>query len=175
MKKAKCFQEFFFNGVYGKLFLGSKSTGTKREFLLNNDTRALWNPAYLYLLLPLEASTDPTDEFVSIHWRGIESCVSVVEMVKNNSLLHAQHSGGGGGENASPCCSERMGENVIHFASGSADISSLEETVVLAVHTGNIYSIVTVVSNTSANSPFEIGDGMVSSEYASYRDYFNKK
>ena len=134
----------------------------------------------MYLLLPLESQTDPNDVSLRINWGGINSCVSVVEVMNNSSFLDTQRCNNGG-ENFSTAGTEPLGSEstdgtLIHFANSSADISSLQETVVLAIHTGKIYSIVEVVSNTSAESPFEVNsDGKVSSEYASYSDYFNKK
>ncbi|KFK32317.1 hypothetical protein AALP_AA6G226200 [Arabis alpina] len=171
MNKAKCFQQFFFSGIFGKLFAGSKSLGTKREFLLETDTSSLWNPSFMFLLLPVESNSLVSS--VTVDWSAINSCASVVEFVKNNHLLKLRVSDGSN-------CNTSFGEEVllmdeedqtdqIHFANGSSDKNSLEEMVVIAIHTGRIYSIVDVVKDSSAMSPFE------DAEYASYADYFNKK
>lgn len=170
MKKAKCFQEFFFNGLYGKLFTRSKSTKRGREFLLQNEKRTLWSPSYMYLLLPLVSSNDPSEKSLNIDWRGMDSCFSVVEMMKKISSLGGQYCNG----DTEPPESECMGENIVHFANSSFDTSNLEEAVVMAIHTGKIYSIVEVVSNTSAESPFEVIDA-APSQYATYAEYFKKK
>ncbi|PON73127.1 Endoribonuclease Dicer-like3a [Parasponia andersonii] len=179
MKKAKCFQELFFNGLFGKLILGSKSAGTKREFLLQNDERRLWSQSYLYLLLPLESVNEASDKSWRINWEGIDSCVSVVELL-NNSLLGDQHCNGEGGD-VSPCRTEPSESkcmddyNIVHFANCSANISNIKDMVVLAIHTGKIYSVVEMVSNTSAESPFESSTDDVPLKYTSYAEYFNKK
>lgn len=179
MKKAKCFQELFFNGLFGKLFLGSKSAGTKREFILRNDERKLWSQDYLYLLLPLEPLNEASDKSWRINWGGINTCVPVVELLKN-SLSGSQHCNDER-ENVSPCRTEPfeskcMGDDdMVHFANCSLDISNLKERVVLAIHTGKIYSIVEVVSNTSAESPFDGNTNDVPAKYTSFTEYFNKK
>ncbi|KAL1188633.1 Endoribonuclease Dicer-like protein [Cardamine amara subsp. amara] len=172
MVKAKCFQQFFFNGMFGKLFIGSKSLGTKREFLLQTDTTSLWHPSFMFLLLPVE-----TKDLVSsstVDWSAINSCASTVEFLKKNSLLEVQASDGNH-SNTSPGQEvllevEKKETNLIHFANASSDKTSLKEIVVIAIHTGRIYSIVEAVKNSSAMSPFED-----TTEYATYAEYFNKK
>lgn len=62
-------------------------------------------------------------------------------------------------------------ENVIHFANRSIDVNNLEDMVVLAIHTGRIYSIVEVVSSISAESPLEENADIASSDYT-YVEYF---
>ncbi|XP_023638559.1 endoribonuclease Dicer homolog 3 isoform X3 [Capsella rubella] len=174
MVKAKCFQQFFFNGMFGNLFVGSKSLGTKREFLLQTDTSSLWHPSFMFLLLPVE--TKDLASSATIDWSAINSCASIVEFLKRYSLLDLRVSD----ENQ---CNKSSGEevllgdkkeeaNLIHFANISSDKNSLEELVVIAIHTGRIYSIVEAVTDSSAMNPFE---GDVSSEYATYVEYFNKK
>ncbi|KFK44835.1 hypothetical protein AALP_AA1G308600 [Arabis alpina] len=171
MNKAKCFQQFFFNGMFGKLFVGSKSLGTKREFLLQTDTSSLWNPSFMFLLLPVE--TNGLTSSAMIDWSAINSCASVVEFLKK---IHLPELGVNDGNN----CNTSLGQevllmdekdqtNLIHFANGSSDKNSLGEVVVIAVHTGRIYSIVDLVKDSSAMSPFE------DDAYASYAEYFNKK
>ncbi|KAM6559383.1 hypothetical protein CsatA_028622 [Cannabis sativa] len=173
MKKAKCFQELFFNGLFGRVFMGSKSAGTKRQFLLRNDEKRLWNQFYTYLLLPLESSNGASNESWRISWQEMDSCVSVVELLMKKSLPD-----NGESDNVSPCKTESlesMCDNIIHFANGSVDTSNLEERVVLAIHTGKLYSIVELESGTSAESPFEVNGDDVSSPFTSYTEYFNKK
>uniref|UniRef100_A0A1J3J3H8 Endoribonuclease Dicer-like protein 3 n=1 Tax=Noccaea caerulescens TaxID=107243 RepID=A0A1J3J3H8_NOCCA len=175
MVKAKYFQQFFFNGMFGKLFVGSKSEGTKREFLLQTDTSSLWNPSFMFLLLPVEMNDDIVS-CAKVDWSAINSCASVVEFMKKNSLLELRVSE----ENRCNTSSseevlvedENKETNLIHFANASSDKDSLEEIVVVAIHTGRIYSVVEAVKDSSAMSPFEDD---VSSEYTTYAEYFNKK
>ncbi|XP_062101177.1 endoribonuclease Dicer homolog 3 [Humulus lupulus] len=177
MKKAKCFQELFFNGLFGKLFIGSKSSGTKRELLLHYDEKRLWNQFYSYLLLPLDSLNETSNESWRISWQEMDSCISVVELLKKNSLSGAQHCNGENG-NVSPCKTEPLesiSDNIVRFANGSVDTSNLEERVVLAIHTGKLYSIVDLESSTSAESPFEVNGDDVPSPFTSYTEYFNKK
>ena len=173
MVKAKCFQQFFFNGMFGKLFVGSKSLGTKREFLLQTDTSSLWHPSFMFLMLPVETSDLVSS--ATVDWSAINSCACVVDFLKKNSLLELQV----GEENHCNTSSGQKGTqkkdtetNLIHFANASSDKNSIEEIVVIAIHTGRIYSIVEAVKDSSAMSPFE---DEASLEYATYAEYFNKK
>ncbi|XP_059458543.1 endoribonuclease Dicer homolog 3 [Corylus avellana] len=176
MIKAKCFQEFFFNGLFGRLLVGSKS-GAQREFLLQKETKSLWSPSKMYLLLPLEEFNTSTPEPCKINWTGINSCISAVEILKKRSVLSAVP---GETVKLSPCRNssfetECNSDNVVHFANCLVDINNLKDMVVLAIHTGKIYSVVMAVNNTSAESPFDGITGTAPSEYATFAEYFNKK
>ncbi|KAL2544711.1 Endoribonuclease Dicer-like protein 3 [Forsythia ovata] len=168
--KAKSFQELLFNGLFGKLFF--KLSG-KRRFLLETE-ESLWDPLNMYLLLPLESVDKPSREPLKINWTGIESCVSVVEFLKKNAWLKIrQHKVDG---NNSPILSNdsvatKFNSHVIQLANKSASVDSLKEMVVVAIHTGRIYSILHAVDNTSAESAFEAEDTI----FSSYADYFHKK
>lgn len=179
MTKAKCFQEFFFNGLFGRLFVKSKSSGKNREFLLQRETKSLWNPSNMYLLLPLEILGISGMESWRINWTGINACAAVVESLKENSYLGANHSNGYEG-NLSPHRTDSSQkecniEDIIHFANCSVDAKDLKNRVVLAIHTGRIYSTVEVVRNTSAESPFDGTADGAPSVYTTFTDYFRKK
>ncbi|XP_040971825.1 endoribonuclease Dicer homolog 3a isoform X2 [Gossypium hirsutum] len=176
MMKAKRFQEFFFNGLFGKLFVGSKSSGAPREFLLRDKSSSLWSPSRMYLLLPLEDNS--TDE-LRIHWPGITACTLAAEFLNKNSLLGTEQSDDGGSNpslnsTGSPVtdCKET---NIIRFANSSVDANSLRNTVVLAIHTGRIYCIIEAVSDKTAESSFAETVDTVSSEFANFYEYFYKK
>jgi endoribonuclease Dicer len=156
--------------------IGSKS-GAKREFLLQKETKSLWSPSKMYLLLPLEEFNTSTPEPCKINWTGINSCVSAVEILKKSSVLSAVR---GETVTLSPCRSssfetECNNDNVVHFANCLVDINNLKDMVVLAIHTGKIYSVVMAVNNTSAESPFDGITGTAPPEYATFAEYFNKK
>ncbi|GKV00034.1 hypothetical protein SLEP1_g12795 [Rubroshorea leprosula] len=177
MMKAKCFQEFFFNGLFGRLFVGSRSSGIRREFLLQSETTSLWSSSNMYLLLPLEIT--PNDDQWKINWMAIDACCSSVEFLKKSSLLgvvgHELN-----GDNILPnrTCSHETNckvENMIHFANDSVDANKLENMVVLAIHTGKVYSILELLSDTSSESPFDGNNDAAQPEYSSFTDYFNKK
>ncbi|TKY74841.1 Endoribonuclease Dicer-like 3a [Spatholobus suberectus] len=86
MMKAKCFHELFFNGLFGRLVFKSKSAVGGREFLLQKETKSLWSPKHLYLLLPLEKLNDICGGSLQINWRGINSCTSAIEFLRRNFL-----------------------------------------------------------------------------------------
>uniref|UniRef100_A0A3N7G640 Uncharacterized protein n=1 Tax=Populus trichocarpa TaxID=3694 RepID=A0A3N7G640_POPTR len=173
MTKAKRFQEFFFNGLFGKLFTGSKSS---REFLLQKETTLLWSPSNMYLLLPLEPWSISSNDWCKIDWKGIEACSSVVEYLKNSFLAARSYSGGGNPlpDNVQSSTIECNGTNLIHFANALVNVENIKDMVVLAIHTGRIYSIVKVVNDSSAESAFE-GNADNVTEFSTYTEYFNKR
>ncbi|KAF3446126.1 hypothetical protein FNV43_RR11305 [Rhamnella rubrinervis] len=171
MEKAKCFQEFFFNGLFGKLFVGSKALETDREFLLQKDMKKLWCPSYMYFLLPFEGLNDSSHVSCRINWTGITSCVSLVELLKNNTLLGSEHC-----PNKTDLCeTECKDANIVCFANSSVDIVNLKHMVVLAIHTGKIYSVVDAVSKSSAESPFDGNSDAAPAQYTTFIEYFRKK
>lgn len=135
----------------------------------------------MYLLLPVDLPDDSTHDLWKIHWRAIDSCVSVVEFLKKNSSLDAERNCGAGAISDSWPSRNNSAEtgsnaaNVIHFANCVLDVHSLKDRVVLAIHTGRIYSIVEVVSNTSAESPFDGNSDKGPPDYITFADYFNKR
>ncbi|KAL8499337.1 hypothetical protein ACS0TY_022353 [Phlomoides rotata] len=169
--KAKCFQELIFNGLFGKLFF--KSSGL-RQFLLQTE-ESYWDSSNMYLLLPLESEDMATDPPLKINWTGIDSCVSTVEFLKKNARLNPQQSetiDGNSSARLSDTVNNKYNSDIIHLADRSTSADSLKEMVVVAIHTGKIYSILDIVENISAESPFEANtDG----SYSSYADYFLKK
>ncbi|PPD95421.1 hypothetical protein GOBAR_DD07557 [Gossypium barbadense] len=159
-----------------QLFVGSKSSGAPREFLLRDKTSSLWSPSHMYLLLPLEDNS--TDE-LRIHWPGITACTLAAEFLKKNSFLGTEQSDDDGSNpslnsTGSPVtyCKET---NIIRFANSSVDANSLRNTVVLAIHTGRIYCIIEAVSDKTAESSFAETVDTVSSEFATFYEYFYKK
>ncbi|KAL2236099.1 UNVERIFIED_CONTAM: Endoribonuclease Dicer 3a [Sesamum indicum] len=168
--KAKCFQELIFNGLFGKLFF--KSSGV-RKFLFQTE-ESLWDPSNMYLLLPLSEET-ATERPLKINWMGIESCVSAVKFLKRNAWLNFQHPEAIKDKSFPPASGSVMtkfNSDIIHLANISAYADGLKEMVVVAIHTGRIYSILYAVAGTSAESPFE---GDTDASYSSFADYYNKK
>ncbi|KAK7853798.1 endoribonuclease dicer like protein 3 [Quercus suber] len=127
----------------------------------------------MYLLLPLETLNTSSPKPRQINWIGINSCISAVEIMKKSSLLGAEHCNGETG-NLSPYRNGSCSTNVIHFAYSMADTNNLKDMVVLAIHTGKIYSVVEVVNNTSAESPFDGNTDNASSKYMTFSEYFNQ-
>nr|GLL32084.1 endoribonuclease Dicer homolog 3 [Ipomoea trifida] len=171
--KAKRFQEFFFNGLFGKLF--TKVSGERT--LIFNKEESSWEKSYMYLLLPLD-TTDPSPE-PCIDWNGIQSSFSTVEYLKKNAWLNVEMSEANrrnsllNRNDSDPMdidCTE-----LIHLANKSVHGNSVRNMVVVAIHTGRIYSILEAVTNSSAESPFEGGSDEIPSTYTSYADYFLKR
>ncbi|KAK6912886.1 PAZ domain [Dillenia turbinata] len=178
--KARCFHEFFFNGLFGRLFVGSKSSGKQREFLLKKENNTLWCPSNMYLLLPIESSNIPSNESWKINWMAVDSCVSVAEFLKKNSQLRADYPVSKRNNldfrfRMSTDPPECDGPNVIHLANATFNVKDLKGMVVLAIHTGRIYSIRDVLLNMSSESSFDGNSDANPASYTSFSDYFNKK
>ncbi|KAI4354367.1 hypothetical protein L6164_003236 [Bauhinia variegata] len=171
MRNAKCFQELFFNGLFGRLYVGSEEDGMKREFLLQHQTSKLWNPLKMYLLLPVQ--TLNKKESWEINWRAVKSSVPVIEFLKRKSQLSSEHPKTQilpymiGSSNVKENSSRR-----IHFTNCSVEVDDVKDMAVLAIHSGRFYSIVEVATNTSAVCPLSYADA-IPSEATSYIDYFN--
>ncbi|KAK1367977.1 endoribonuclease Dicer-like [Heracleum sosnowskyi] len=171
VRKSMCFQEFFFNGLFGKLFFRSDSK-KGREFLLQADV-SLWNPSNMYLLLPLEFANNPSQELWEIDWAGIDSCVSEVEFFKKNAWLSAEQSGNvieSSKNNGARSDLNCVGN--IYFANRSVPISNTKDMVVMSIHTGRFYTVLEVLLDTSAECSFEADSDKA---YSSFIDYFQKK
>ncbi|RDX68564.1 Endoribonuclease Dicer-like 3a, partial [Mucuna pruriens] len=174
MMKAKCFHELLFNGLFGRLIVRSKSAAGEMEFLLQKDTKSLWSPKHLYLLLPL----DTYEGSLQINWRGINSCAAAIEFLRrkismvtgdfdDNGTITTHH-------NTSSSEMECEGTNKIHFANCVVDADNIKDMVVLAIHTGKIYCIIEMDGNLSAESPFD-GYNEKSMECITFSDYFSKR
>ncbi|MBA0728554.1 hypothetical protein Golax_001444, partial [Gossypium laxum] len=162
---AKRFQEIFFNGLFGRLFVGSSRTS--RELLFHSKTSLLWHPFNMYLLLPLE---DSLSNELRINWPGITACTLAVEFLtadgnRGNPSLNQTDSS----------VTEHKETNVIHFANRSIDVNNISNIVVLAIHTGRIYSTIELVHDTSAKSSFNDIVDMNSSKFATFSEYYNRK
>ncbi|XP_057810425.1 endoribonuclease Dicer homolog 3a-like [Salvia miltiorrhiza] len=170
VEKAKCFQQLIFNGLFGKLFV--KSSG-KRKFIFG--TEALpWDPSHMYLLLPLE-SEDIATELPVISWSGIDSAVTTVEFLKSNALLNLQQPATVDEDTSihmHDLDETKLSSDIIHLADRSATVDGIKEMVVVAIHTGRIYSIVDIVNGTSGSTPFE---GECDESYSSFANYYYKK
>ncbi|BAF26812.2 Os10g0485600 [Oryza sativa Japonica Group] len=148
--KGKLFQEFFFNGIFGRLFHGSRKSGAQRDFIFKKGHEIQWNTESMYLLLPLRDSSYIQDD-LSIHWEAIESCAGAVEQLWSSYQ---------GDENVIPvnCIPQkRRGgqEEIIHLANKSLHCSSIKDSVVLSLHTGRIYTVLDLILDTTAEDSFD--------------------
>ncbi|TYH36047.1 hypothetical protein ES332_D13G237300v1 [Gossypium tomentosum] len=151
---AKRFQEIFFNGLFGRLFVGSSRTS--RELLFHSKTSLLWHQFNINEL--------------RINWPGITACTLAVEFLtadgnRGNPSLNQTDSS----------VTEHKETNVIHFANRSIDVNNISNIVVLAIHTGRIYSTIELVHDTSAKSSFNDIVDMNSSKFATFSEYGNRK
>lgn len=174
VEQAKMFQEIFFNGLFGKLFLGSKSSGKPREFLLKEDDKSLWSTLCMYFLLPLETSSNQDHEVICINWKGISASASVVRLMRNICTPAAENGSFGS------CCfvsseTECQESDMIQLANKAANLQSFQDMVVIAIHTGKIYSVLDVVTSSCADSPFDGISDKSTSEIRTFSEYFKKK
>ncbi|KAK1288094.1 hypothetical protein QJS10_CPB19g01166 [Acorus calamus] len=156
VKQAMSYQELFFNGLFGRLFVGSNKS---REFILKDNNQTLWTSANTYLLLPLESTSLPR---LAINWKGIQACASAVHILRDGYSLR-----GSSISSSEEACND--GTPIIHLANKSVRSHDLKEMVVMAIHTGRIYSILDVMDSTTSESPFEGNPNIT------FKDYFHKK
>ncbi|KAK9099556.1 hypothetical protein Syun_026601 [Stephania yunnanensis] len=178
VEKGKCFQEFFFNGLFGKLFVGSKSSDIRWRFLLEEAKTSLWNNSNMYMLLPLENSSSRSTS-IKIDWHGVNSCVSMVHlMMKYHSLKEQAFSAGyvEGSQVSDTGLSDTniKSSGMLNLANCTIGGEDLKNMVVLAIHTGKIYSVIDLALDKSAESSFD-RDSKAPPSYTSFKDYFSKK
>uniref|UniRef100_A0A804J326 Uncharacterized protein n=1 Tax=Musa acuminata subsp. malaccensis TaxID=214687 RepID=A0A804J326_MUSAM len=174
VEKSKLFQEFFFNGIFGRMFTGSRSSGSQREFLFREGHMISWSSMNMYLLLPLESSSN--DNGFSIYWNGIHACVAIVEYLRKiYSTDDEYHSGNSTTSCTSPC--ETNGENaeIVQLANKSLHIKYLKNSVVFSIHNGRIYSVLDVINDVTPEDPFDDSCGMKPSQFVSFIDYYHQK
>ncbi|KAM0865318.1 hypothetical protein ACQ4PT_043361 [Festuca glaucescens] len=168
LREGKLFQEFFFNGIFGRLFHGSRTSGVQREFLFRKGHEIQWSSESMYLLLPLRHSP-PIQQDLSIHWEAVESCTQAVEQLRNlymeDGNLHANF------------IQDRSikGEDIIHLANKSLHFSSIKDSVVLSLHTGRIYSVLDLIYDTTAEDSFEEMYNGKASPFSSFVEYYHEK
>ncbi|XP_038975924.1 endoribonuclease Dicer homolog 3b-like [Phoenix dactylifera] len=173
VEKSKLFQEFFFNGLFGKLFSGSR---VQREFLFRAGHKISWSSLNMYLLLPLESSLLTNHGTLNIHWKAIDACASVVNYLGNIHSINGE------------CCSEcsvdscsisyrasSKKSDIIHLANKSLNTEHVKDSVVLSIHTGRIYSVLDVLDDTTTESPFDESFDAKPSQFASFIDYYYQK
>ncbi|XP_020094858.1 endoribonuclease Dicer homolog 3b-like isoform X2 [Ananas comosus] len=171
VEKAKLFQEFFFNGIFGRLFRRSRC-GVQREFLFREGHKILWSSFNMYLLLPLKPS-QLSHANTNINWAVIDACSSVVEYLRSIYSLDGEYCPGSSSTalNSTGTLSEEM----IHLANKPLNIWCLKDSVVLSIHTGRIYSVLDVIYDSTPESSFaEMSDEKPTS-FASFADYYYQK
>ena len=169
LRKGKLFQEFFFNGIFGRLFHGSRTSGLQREFIFRKGYEIQWSSDNMYLLLPLRPTSHiPCD--LNIQWEAVASCSDAVEHLRNLYL----EDGNLNHENLSPN-KRNKGEEIIHLANRSLHFSSVKDSVVLSLHTGRIYSVLDLILDTTAEDSFDEMYNGKASPFASFVDYYHQK
>ncbi|KAF8664946.1 hypothetical protein HU200_054266 [Digitaria exilis] len=164
MEKAKLFQALLFNGLFGKLFIGSKASKTPRKFILKKDDTLLWDSANMYLLLPVEPTLD-SHKSICINWNVIDVASATVEFMRSIYLEDQRNLIGD---------LEKIGGDLIHLAKKSCKADDLRNVVVLALHTGKIYTALNV-ADLCANSTFDGASDKKEAEFCTFAEYFEKK
>ncbi|KAF3773196.1 Endoribonuclease Dicer-like protein 3b [Nymphaea thermarum] len=170
LMRSKVFHELFFNGLFGKLFHISKSSGVRQKILAMDDT-ALWPFTNMYMLLPMSQQSAQSKGSPSIDWKIIDSCFAVAEFLKANHLPMTMN-------NFPMEAMQRQDDKKpekIHLANTSCGFHDLKDMVVLANHTGRFYYVADLVNDATADSPFDGSCESARPSYSSYTDYFKKK
>lgn len=123
----------------------------------------MWSSSYIYLLLPLE-SLEP----LTINWKAIDSSVSAVDFIKSRNDTSEVKS-------LDLVMTDSNCTDMVHFANKSLHKDNVKDVVVLAFHSGKIYTVIEVLENETADSPFEEDTGSKPPRYLSFTDYFEKK
>jgi endoribonuclease Dicer len=166
MVQAKLFQGLLFNGLFGKLFTGSKSSKTPREFILMKDETLLWNNANMYLLLPLDPSLD-SPKRVCINWSMIDVVAASVGLMRS---IYSEDK-----QNLTEILNlDKNDGDIIHLANKSCKAGDVRNVVVLAFHTGKLYTALEVVDK-SANSTFDGVSVKKGPAFRTFAEYFEKK
>ncbi|KAG2602779.1 hypothetical protein PVAP13_5KG708000 [Panicum virgatum] len=166
MEKAKLFQALLFNGLFGKLFTRSKASKTPREFILKKDDTFLWDNANMYLLLPVDPTPD-SHKSVCINWNVIDVAATTVGLMRSIYSEDQQNLIG----KLNP---EINGGDLIHLANKSCKVDDLRNMVVLAVHTGKMYTALDV-ADLCANSTFDGASDKKEAKFRTFAEYFLKK
>ncbi|VAH67440.1 unnamed protein product [Triticum turgidum subsp. durum] len=166
MEQAKLFQALLFNGLFGKLFTGSKSSDVPREFILNKDDTFIWNNPNMYLILPMDPTVESHD-ITCINWRVIDEAATAVKLLRKIYSEEKMNIQG-------ILDFDQNDEDLIHFANTSCETHFLRNVVVLAVHTGKIYTALHV-ADLSANSTFDGVSDEKGTEFRTFAEYFEKK
>ncbi|PVH37629.1 hypothetical protein PAHAL_5G048900 [Panicum hallii] len=166
MEQAKLFQALLFNGLFGKLFTGSKASKTSREFILKKDDTFLWDNANMYLLLPVDPSSD-SHKSVSINWNVIDVAATTVGLMRSIYSDDQQNL-------INKLNPEINGGDLIHLANKSCKVDDLRSMVVLALHTGKLYTALDV-ADLCANSTFDGASDKKEAKFRTFAEYFVKK
>ncbi|XBI21034.1 hypothetical protein VPH35_062214 [Triticum aestivum] len=166
LEQAKLFQALLFNGLFGKLFTGSKSSGVPREFILSKDDTFIWNNPNMYLILPMDPTVESHD-ISCINWRVIDEAATAVKLLRKIYSEEKMNILG-------ILDFDQNDEDLIHLANTSCEAHFLRNVVVLAVHTGKIYTALHV-ADLSANSTFDGAADEKGTEFHTFAEYFEKK
>lgn len=126
----------------------------------------------------MNSATNPCHESLIVNWEWVDSTINVVEFLINaydssfESKVTSVPSGKVLPELDFPG-TDYDHTDVVQFANSVVKIKNLPEMVVLATHTGRIYSIVEVLPNMTAESPFDGNDPETSP--ISFAGYFEKR
>lgn len=166
MEQAKLFQALMFNGLFGKLFTGSKSSDVPWEFILSKDDNFIWNNPNIYLILPMDPTVESHD-ISCINWRVIDEAATAVKLMRKIYFEEKINIPG-------ILDFDQNDEDLIHLANTSCEANFLRNVVVLAVHTGKIYTALNV-ADLSANSTFDGVSDEKETEFHTFAEYFEKK
>ncbi|CAM0884261.1 unnamed protein product [Alopecurus aequalis] len=166
MEQAKLFQALMFNGLFGKLFTGSKISNVPREFILNKSDAFIWNNAHMYLILPMNPTLESHD-ISCINWKVINEAATAVKLLRKIYFEDKTNIPG-------ILDFDQNDTDLIHLANTSCEPHVLRNVAVLAVHTGKIYTALHV-ADLSANSTFDGVSDKKETEFNTFTEYFENK
>jgi hypothetical protein len=199
---AKTFQQVLFNGMFSKMSKSAQEgRKRKRGASISSlffERENLWKSNNAYLLLPatlgVSSGLDPS---IQIDWKSIQTTSNTARNVEQNdeedsedckprkySIVKAlsrffsprEQNGVTVAANRQVPSSERQGTSVESFLTFAGNrqvpMSQVVNVAVLTHHTMMIYPVLTVLSDTTAQSQFP---GEKDSEFKSYAEFFKMK
>ncbi|KAH9304310.1 hypothetical protein KI387_008714, partial [Taxus chinensis] len=186
LRDAKAFQEILCNGVFGKLMcrhISSEGSIIQSENALKIiEMKNLWFDSDMYFLLPAESEKlGISQNVLNIDWKSIKSCASSARLFKLLSIIPEKDIDLR--ETLEQVLMDRTAllqnavgkSETISLAIGTYEASELIDKAVVAVYNGNIYCIVEVIHDRTAESPFPQPEDPKADHYSSYYDYFEKR
>lgn len=120
----------------------------------------------MYLLLPVDPTLD-SHKSVCIYWSVIDAVATTVQFMRS-AYSDGKHS------LIDKLNPEKNGGDLIHLANKSCKADDIKNMVVLALHTGKIYTAL-AVADLCANSTFDGASDKKEAKFRTFVDYFEKK
>lgn len=177
LSDAKTFQSVLFNGMFSKMSKSAKNSRKRKRgsevSSLFIDRTDLWKPNNAYLILPAESNNFGTA--VPIDWKSIQSTSSAVKNLEEDSEVCPPRKKYSFLKKVTQFFNrqEQPQETSLTLAGNRQALTSeLADVAVLTLHTTMIYSVLSVLPDTTAQSQFPFPG---EENLKTYADFFKAK